>query len=213
MIEAIFTGLALGVLLAVSIGPIIFAILKQSLVNGHKAGFVFVAGVSSSDIIIVLVCNLVSSLFNTALQHKFAIGVFGSIFLSIMGIYSLFFKKIKIDENGGLQEKQFNNKQFIAIFLSGFFINTLNPAVFIFWLAATSKVQTQTQNILHPTQYLIIVYISCLLFVLSTDIAKVLLAQKIRPKLTNNNLSYINKVSGVILLIFGLILGWNALHL
>jgi threonine/homoserine/homoserine lactone efflux protein len=38
MIAAIIKGLGLGVLLAISVGPVIFAILKQSINNGHKAG-------------------------------------------------------------------------------------------------------------------------------------------------------------------------------
>ena len=50
MIAPILKGLLLGLILSISIGPVIFAILKQSLTNGHKAGYVFVAGVSISDI-------------------------------------------------------------------------------------------------------------------------------------------------------------------
>ena len=50
MIAPLLKGLLLGFLLSISIGPVIFAILKQSLTNGRKAGYVFVAGVSASDI-------------------------------------------------------------------------------------------------------------------------------------------------------------------
>ena len=54
MIAPILKGLLLGLILSISIGPVIFAILKQSLTNGHKAGYVFVAGVSMSDIVLLL---------------------------------------------------------------------------------------------------------------------------------------------------------------
>jgi threonine/homoserine/homoserine lactone efflux protein len=93
MLEAIITGITLGFLLAISVGPIIFAIIKQSLTNGHKGGYAFVAGVSVSDIGLVLVCNLLSSLFQKAIDNKVAIGVTGSIFLIIIGIYTLYFLK------------------------------------------------------------------------------------------------------------------------
>ncbi|MGR9921928.1 LysE family transporter, partial [Escherichia coli] len=57
MYPALIKGIALGLLLSISVGPVIFAIIKQSINNGHKAGYVFVAGVSASDITLVLVCN------------------------------------------------------------------------------------------------------------------------------------------------------------
>ena len=94
MIAAIIKGLGLGVLLAISVGPVIFAILKQSINNGHKAGYIFVAGVSSSDIALLLICNLFTSLFQSALAHQTLIAVSGSIFLIAVGIYTFFFKKV-----------------------------------------------------------------------------------------------------------------------
>ena len=63
MIAPILKGLLLGLILSISIGPVIFAILKQSLTNGHKAGYVFVAGVSISDISLLFICNFFYFLF------------------------------------------------------------------------------------------------------------------------------------------------------
>ena len=58
MVEVILKGLALGVVLALSVGPIIFTIIKQSVNHGHKGGFSFVAGVWLSDIILVVLSNV-----------------------------------------------------------------------------------------------------------------------------------------------------------
>ena len=38
MIAPLMKGLVLGLILSISVGPVIFAIIKQSLANGHKAG-------------------------------------------------------------------------------------------------------------------------------------------------------------------------------
>ncbi len=209
MLEAIISGLTLGLLLAISIGPIIFAIIKQSLNNGHKGGYAFVAGVSASDIGLVLVCNLLSSLFQKAIDNKVAIGVTGSVFLIVIGIYTLFFKKVSFTQEKTLPNKQFKKRELFGIFLSGFFMNILNPGVFIFWLAATAKIQSQSAEQIHPIRYLVTVYAICLVFVLSTDIAKVLLAGKIRSKLTPHNIHIINKISGLILIGFGAALIWG----
>ncbi len=102
MIAPLLKGLALGLLLSISVGPVIFAILKQSINNGHKGGFAFVAGVSASDISLVLICNLFTQLFNSAMNHEKVIGIAGSAFLIIMGIYNIFFKKIAKATDGGI---------------------------------------------------------------------------------------------------------------
>ena len=85
-------------MLAISVGPIIFSIIKQSINNGHKGGFTFVAGVSASDITLVLVSQLFTELFRYLLEYKKTIGIGGSILLIGIGIYVLFFKKVSINE-------------------------------------------------------------------------------------------------------------------
>jgi threonine/homoserine/homoserine lactone efflux protein len=212
MVAPLIKGLVLGVFLAISVGPVIFAILKQSINNGHKAGYVFVAGISVSDISIVLVCNLFTSLFNLALSHKTAIAIAGSVFLVSLGVYTLFFKKVKTDEDNNLLDKKFRKRDLAAIFLSGFFINILNPGVFLFWFAWTTAIIIDSQTTPHPTEYRTIVFVTCLLFVLLTDIAKVALASRLRSKLTPKILTTINKISGVILIGFGIALCWGILE-
>lgn len=211
MIAPLIKGLVLGIFLAISVGPVIFAILKQSINNGHKAGYVFVAGISVSDITLVLICNFFTSLFNEALNHKIIIAVSGSIFLVVMGVYTLFFKKVKTDEDNNIIEKKFRKRDFVAVFLSGFFMNVLNPGVFLFWFAWTAAILADSQSALHPLEYRTIVFGTCLLFVLITDIAKVALAARLRSKLTPKILGNINKLSGIILVGFGIALCWGIL--
>ena len=45
MFEALLKGLTLGLLLSISVGPVIFSIIKQSLNNGHRGGLAFIIGV------------------------------------------------------------------------------------------------------------------------------------------------------------------------
>lgn len=211
MLAPLVKGLVLGFLLSVSVGPVIFAILKQSINNGHKAGYVFVAGISASDITLVIICNFFTSLFNTAISHRTEIAVAGSIFLVAMGIYTLFFKKVVTDEDNNLVDKKFRKRDLLAIFLSGYFINILNPGVFIFWFASTTAILADAATAVHPFEYRAIVFGTCLAFVLLTDITKVALAARVRSKLTPSVLRIINKVSGLILIGFGIALCWGIL--
>lgn len=205
LIAALLKGLLLGLMLSISVGPVIFSIIKQSINNGHKGGFAFIAGVSASDITIVLLSNLFTEMFDNLLEYKKQIGIGGSVLLIVLGIYITFFKKIKIDEKG-LQLIEMETHHYIPIFLSGYFMNLLNPSVIGFWLL------TSTSLVVHPFNYRIVVYVTCLVFVAGFDFLKVMLAGRIRQKLTPHNIHLINRISGMILMGFGVALLWGVLE-
>jgi threonine/homoserine/homoserine lactone efflux protein len=202
MVEAIVKGLGFGLLLSISVGPVLFSIIKQSLNNGHKGGFAFVAGVSASDISLVLLSNIFTTLLESLKLYKTEIGIAGCIFLVSMGIFFLFFKKVKVNKEGE-QIFKFRKRDYAKMFLSGYLMNTLNPAIFIFWIT------TSTAIIGHTVNERIVIFTTCLLFMLLTDCLKVLLAGKIRRKLTPHNIHIINRVNGIILIVFGIALIWG----
>ena len=57
-----------------------------------------------------------------------------------------------------------------------------------------------------PHNYRVIVYITCLIVVATLDILKVMLSGRIREKLTPHNIHIVNRISGMILIAFGLAL-------
>jgi len=212
MLEPISRGLLLGIILSISIGPVIFAILKQSLTNGKRAGYAFVAGVSASDISLLLICNLFTQLFALVLKHKAIIALVGAGFLLIMGLYTLLFKKLSIDKDAETGEKQLSTKDLLGSFVSGYLMNTLNPNVFLFWFAWTAAIDTSASETNNPLYYKLIVFGTCLVFVFISDLAKVVLAGRLRPRLTNKTMLLVNRISGIIILIFSAALFYTALH-
>jgi threonine/homoserine/homoserine lactone efflux protein len=206
--EAIIKGVGLGLILALSVGPVIFTILKQSINNGHRGGFSFVAGVWISDIVLVLVSNFFTQLVKELLEFKSMIGYIGSSFLIGMGIYYIFFKKVNLNAAETKIIQKFSKSDFTRIALSGFFINTLNPSVILFWLInATAFAATNTLF------ERVVIFSVCLLLNIIADILKVMMAGKIRESLTPRHILLINKISGSILVIFGLVLIYGAVYL
>ncbi|MCO6497210.1 MAG: LysE family transporter [Chitinophagaceae bacterium] len=198
--EAIGKGLAMGILLALSVGPVVFAVIKQSLTNGREGGFSFIAGVWFSDILLIVLSNIFSELLTRLLDFKQIIGLGGSGLLIAMGVYYLFFKKINIHpEDVSLPGLRSYDHAKIAI--QGFLLNTLNPAVMIFWLTAATAI-----SIGHSARDRVIIFGTAIGFNVMIDIAKVTLAGKLRKKLTLRNIRLINKISGMIFIIFGAVL-------
>jgi threonine/homoserine/homoserine lactone efflux protein len=208
MIEAVLKGLALGFVLALSVGPIIFTIIKQSLNNGHRGGFSFVAGVWFSDIILVVLSNVFTALVTELLEYKKIIAYCGSGFLVAMGVYFVFFKKININTDSSGNMIPFRKRDVARIFASGFLINTLNPGVIIFWLGNATVL-----SLTHTLKQRIVIFSVCLLVNMAADVGKVMMAGKLGKRLTVHNLSIINKISGTILIGFGLALLWGVIFL
>lgn len=199
MIEALLKGFAVSLLLIFSVGPVIFTIVKQSVNNGRGGGLSFVSGVWLSDLVLAILSNVFTEWLSQLLNFKKEIGLTGSFFLIAMGVYYIFFKKIHIkkDENKIVITARTHAK----LVVSGFFINTLNPALMFFWLTtATALAATHTIN------QRIIIFTTCLILNGASDVLKVVLAGKLRTKLNEKNISLVNKISGLTLLIFGVVL-------
>jgi threonine/homoserine/homoserine lactone efflux protein len=200
-VQAIISGLTLGLILAFSVGPVIFTIIKQSLNNGYAGGFSFVCGVWVSDILMVFISNAFSELVKALLEYKRAIGAIGSVFLLLMGLLYLFFKKVTLHAGGEGVTPKVPRREMLKIFSSGFLINTLNPNVIIFWLGVATAVSGK-----FDLSYRIIIFSLCLGVNMLADVLKVLLAGRLRSRLTFHSLGIINKISGSLLIFFALLL-------
>ena len=208
MLDALVKGLLLGFFLALSVGPVIFTIIKQSLNNGREGGFSFVIGVWISDIVLVIGSNAFSEWVATALEYKKTIGYIGSLFLIGMGLFFVFFKKVSLGKDAEGNRLRFRKRDFLKIFVSGFLINTLNPSVLLFWLVNATAFATT-----HSFRERMIIFTACLLVNMIADVLKVMLAGRIRKKLTVRNLSIINKISGTILIGFAFALLYGIVFL
>lgn len=217
--DLILKGIGLGLFLSVSVGPVVFAIIKMSLKYGHKAGFALISGISASDITMVVLGNMAAELVQNLLKYKTAIAIGGAVLVIFIGCYTLFFKKDPSPEEGEVKIKEvkiklsaadqqrlkvgdvahihLRNKDLFKIFAQGFFINTLNPGAIFLWLTWST-----TFSYLSLVNR-IILFGTTLIIVLSTDILKVLLAGAIRQKLTPKTLHNISKLTALILIGFG----------
>ncbi len=209
MTDAIISGLLLGLALIFSVGPVIFTIIKLRINYGLASAFYFIAGVWLSDVLWVVTANAFSGFFDSLITHKKPIGIAGGILLIGLGIFYLFFKKYHSKEELDRGIK-IGNATHARLFITGFLINTLNPGVIALWFAAATKSLSNTFD------ERVVVFSLCLLLNMGADILKINLAGRLRKKLTDHNIGIINKISGLMFLIFGalLIIGvvWSSKH-
>jgi threonine/homoserine/homoserine lactone efflux protein len=209
MVDALLKGLAISLLLIFSVGPVIFTTIKQSINHGRRGGFSFIAGVWVSDIAWVILSNGFSEAIKILLDFKIPIGIGGCLFLIGMGIYFAFLKKIEPrrlqepteiagDEITPTGKKKTN---YFAIFSSGFIINTLNPAVISFWVLMAASLAS-----VYSFHDRIIIFSTCLVVTMIADVGKVMGAGYIGKKLNDRAILLINRISGALYLLFGVVI-------
>lgn len=206
MLDALLKGTFMGLMLAISIGPIIFSVIKQSLNNGREGGLSFVSGVWVSDLLLIFLCNGFSEMVQQLMDYQFEIGLCGGLVLMGMGLFYLFMRKKASALPMENTSWHFRKKDFARIFSAGFLLNTLNPNVVIFWITTTAACA-----ITSTSQERLLIFATCMAITMGADVLKVFLAGKIRHRLTEKTIHQINKISGTLLILFGFVLLWGTL--
>lgn len=185
--------------LAISVGPIVFTVIKQSLDHGWRGGLAFILGIFAVDVFLVICCNAFSHFFSILLKYKQPLGIAGSILLIAGGVYYLFFKKVETVQQGK-EIKVSGHGYYARLFLTGALMNILNPGILAVWFT------TATAFVTFSVKQRIVIFGLALLIALSADALKVFFADKLRRKLTLGTMKKINKVNGFIILGFGAVL-------
>jgi threonine/homoserine/homoserine lactone efflux protein len=203
LISAILGGLLLGLFMAISVGPTLFAIIKYSLNHSYKTGLAFVLGVSVSDIMYVTIANLAAPWLDFIYKFEKQVALTGGCILLLIGAYGLIrkYKPVRPSSTKNLV----SSGHYFRIFASGFLINTANPGVIINWIASVTLVTNATaqMTITQSTIYRAVFFGTCLVLVLGVDALKVFLADSIRKRLTLRKVMYLQKISAACLFVIG----------
>jgi len=129
------------------------------------------------------------------------LGFVGTVFLTFYGIY-MFRKKTATSRrtNKDIKLKTDWMGAFSEV-LKGFFLNIMNPFLWVLWFAIVSS---NTGNRKPIEAVLFILGIVCMIF--STDMLKSFFANKLTKLLSDKVIIIINKVAGIILMICSLVL-------
>ena len=99
-------------------------------------------------------------------------------------------------------------KNYLGLFVKGFFLNIINIGVLGFWLAVIISVgpKLEMQN-----SRMLTFFTTVILSYLLIDCIKILLAKQLKNKMTPTNILKIKKIISIVLMVFGVALitqGW-----
>jgi threonine/homoserine/homoserine lactone efflux protein len=193
MTQAIFEGLLMGLFLSVFIGPVFFLLIDTSIKKGIKEAFIMDAGVILSDIAwIVLLWWGMDKYLGFFLNSSLAM-IFAGIVFSLFGISGLIIKNRKRLKRTGVSNKN--------LFLQGFFLNTINPSVALFWLATITLAMKRFDR---DQDFILIFFIAIFITVALIDSFKFFTANRLGAFLNERRQNLLSIITHLLMLIFGI---------
>jgi len=198
MIEAFFQGIVPGLILSAAIGPVFFMLVQTSIQRGFKLAMTMEFGIILSDTFCILCAYLGLASFFQNPEYKNAIYTVGSIILIIFGL-AMFLSHKKVNFNVDEELKKGDKTK---LFWKGFLFNISNPSVVFFWMAFVGlSLPRYSQNKNEVFAY----FMGTLITVFSIDILKAWSADKIKKYMTQKAMVNFNKIAGLGIGVFGII--------
>lgn len=190
-------GLALGLLIAIPVGPIGVLCIKRTLERGKLAGFISGLGAATADGLYgAVVAFGLFVISNFLMNEKFTLGLIGAALLIYTGIQS-FNKK---PDNIEISTEESNT--LLKDYFSTFFLTVTNPSTIIFFTAFFASIGFRWRggNTWQAIVLIAGVFIGSALWWLALSLS----IDFIKSKMKNFSLIIINKVSGIIILLFAI---------
>lgn len=200
----LFEGIAIGFLLATPIGAVGILCIRRTLASGRRQGFLTGLGGASADIIFATVAAFGIKLiadFIAAEQHW--IRLVGGILLLLMGFFTTRSRPAAaIEPNDVVQQTR--------TYVSTLLLALTNPLVMFGFGAIMAAIGVERLVNDYATLTMLVVGVflgSFLWFSLITFVA-----DKYRNRISLQGISVVNRIAGVLLVVFGGIAIWSGLR-
>jgi L-lysine exporter family protein LysE/ArgO len=205
-IEPIWKGLITGIMFTLTFGTVFFSLIQTSIKRGLREGLYIASGVIASDGMFISIAVLGSSIWVDRMEHyEHWIRMVGFVFLVFLGIRSIIRKEQVHTEDQPLPEKKG-----ILYIMKGIMLNSVNPMVLFAWLG----VATYVKSVNHFNLNQVILYFTLVLTTMFfTMFGICYFALKLKGILSPQNMHRLNIFSGIIFLVFSLVIAWPVIAL
>lgn len=203
MLEDIVAGIPLGVFLAFMLGPVFFVLLETAAIKGFRAALTFDIGVLIADAVFLTIAYFGTNPLLKTLKDDPALYIFGGTILLTYGIITFLKVKRTNITSATFEFQKLKNSDYIQIAIKGFLLNFINIGVLGFWLGLIIIFGPSLE--MQPFR-LLTFFTTILATYLIIDIFKILLAKKLKNKLTPTRIAVSKKIISILIIIFGVIL-------
>src|SRR5690606_15424802 len=202
MFDAILAAIPFGIILAFTVGPVFFVLLETSATKGFKSALIFDLGVMLADIFFIAVAFFSTNRLLETIKDDPNFLIFGGVLLVVYGVISF----TKTSKSFRAIVKEYHKieiqKNYGKLFLKGFLLNFINIGVLLGWLGFI----VIGNSITSTTEQVVIFLATILITYFLVDLIKIVLAKKLKTKLTPRRIFKTKKIISLLILGFGVLL-------
>lgn len=193
-------GFGFGLMLSVLIGPVFFALLQISITRGFRAGAQIAIGTLLSDVVVVGLCYFGLTGLMAVPENQRLLGILGGLFMLFYGVFLVMSRPpASPNESNKIERPVAWGKGLLLV--RGFLLNILNPFTLVYWLGLSTWVSAlPTYERADDLAF----FGGTLSAVLITDLLKSYLARRLRPWLSRSRVLWLNRITGLVLMGFGI---------
>ncbi|MGY3792455.1 LysE family translocator [Aquimarina sp. 433] len=193
----------LGFVLAFLIGPVFFVLLETAAIKGFRAALAVDLGVIFADIVFILIAYFSTNQILEKIKDDPALFVFGGMLLATYGAISFIKERKNYNKLRDTSVEIINKNNYLVLFIKGFLLNFINIGVLGFWIGIIVVAGPQMDM---NTNRIIVFFAMVLITYLFVDILKMLLAKRLKRKLTPKRTYLIKRSISMIMVVFGIFL-------
>ena len=199
-----FKGLLIGAAVSAPLGPIGLLCINRSLTEGRVRGFVSGLGAATADMVFCIIAGFGFTFVSRFLDEQ-------AVWISLVGACGLLFLGLRIFFSKP-EEKSFTNTggDLAHIYLSTFALTLINPVTILFFVAVFTSLGVTLSREDYPSLTLLIVGVlagAVLWWFLLTGCVSLL-----HRRLTQKTIRWVNRISGTIVMVLGLLAFLNAVR-
>jgi threonine/homoserine/homoserine lactone efflux protein len=190
-VQTLIKGLVVGFSIAAPVGPIGVLCIRRTLASGRLMGIASGLGAASADMIYGMVTALgLIVVSDFIIGHEVWLKLFGGLFLAYLGLKTFVSKPAE-------QNTVTRDRGFLGAYISTFFLTLTNPATIFMFLSLF----TATSEDIGKGDLMLVVGV--FLGSASWWLLLSALVGSFRTRFTPRSLQWVNRLSGTIILIFG----------
>ncbi|MGD1968956.1 MAG: LysE family transporter [Desulfobacterales bacterium] len=190
-------GLIIGFSIAAPVGPIGILCIQRTLSDGNVQGLVTGLGAATADAIYGFIAAFGLTLIsNFLVNQSFWIRVIGGLFLCYLGIRAF-------SRKPSTQSVSLANSTVLSAYGTTFFLTLTNPMTILFFAGIFAGLGIVSESIHYASAGLMVIGVflgSAAWWLLLSGVTGIF-----RHKISEGKLALVNKLSGVIILTFGVV--------
>ena len=198
-IEFIIKGIVVGIAVSAPLGPLGILTIQRTINKGFFSGFFSGFGAAFADIIYAAIAGFGVSIIAVFLEtYQLPIRLLGGLLIAALGVKIFYANPIK-----QIRKQRAQKTNFFSDFVSSFFITITNPLTVIFFGAVFAGLGLEEDSSGSAVTYTLIgIFAGASIWWLSLTLIINIFRKKIRLR----NLWWINKITGSLIVIFGVVI-------